>query len=32
LILVVRGVYSGFLDQATAYIRGVDADVWVVEA
>jgi putative ABC transport system permease protein len=32
LILVVRGLYSGFLDQATAYIRGVDADVWVVEA
>lgn len=31
LILVVRGLYTGFLDQATAYIRGVDADVWVVE-
>lgn len=32
LILVVRGLYNGFLDQATSYIRGVDADVWVVEA
>lgn len=32
LILVVRGLYTGFLEQATAYIRGVDADVWVVES
>ncbi|MGH9015191.1 MAG: ABC transporter permease [Acidimicrobiia bacterium] len=32
LILTVRGLYAGFLDQATAYIRGVDADVWVVES
>ncbi len=32
LILMVRGLYTGFLDQATAYIRGVDTDVWVAQA
>ena len=29
LILILRGLYAGFVDQATAYIRSVDADVWV---
>jgi putative ABC transport system permease protein len=32
LILLVRGLYSGLTDQATEYIRGVEADVWVAEA
>lgn len=32
LILVIRGLYVGFVTQATAYIRGVGADVWVAEA
>jgi putative ABC transport system permease protein len=31
LILLVRGLYVGFLDQATSYIRSVDTDVWVAE-
>jgi putative ABC transport system permease protein len=32
LILIVRGLYAGFLDQTTRYIKSVDADVWVAEA
>jgi putative ABC transport system permease protein len=32
LILLLRGLYAGFTDQATAYIRSVEADVWVAEA
>jgi putative ABC transport system permease protein len=32
LILLLRGLYVGFMTQATAYIRGVDADVWVAQA
>lgn len=32
LILTVRGLYAGLIDQATAYIRGVDVDVWVAES
>lgn len=32
LILLLRGLYSGFLTQATAYVRGVDTDVWVARA
>jgi putative ABC transport system permease protein len=31
LILILRGLYAGFVDQATAYIRSVDADVWVAQ-
>lgn len=31
LVLVVRGLYSGFLDQATEYIDGVGVEVWVAE-
>lgn len=31
LILLVRGLYSGFTEQATAYVRSVDADVWVAQ-
>ncbi|MDZ4825695.1 MAG: FtsX-like permease family protein [Actinomycetota bacterium] len=31
LILVLRGLYAGVLDQATQYIRSVDADIWVAE-
>lgn len=29
LILFMRGLYAGIIDQATAFIRDVDADVWV---
>ncbi|MBF6422827.1 FtsX-like permease family protein [Nocardia farcinica] len=32
LILLLRGLYAGFLTQATAYVRGVDTDVWVAKA
>ncbi|MEX1172059.1 MAG: FtsX-like permease family protein [Chloroflexota bacterium] len=32
LILLLRGLYSGFLDQATEYVRSVDADLWVAQA
>jgi putative ABC transport system permease protein len=32
LILILRGLYTGFLTQATAYIRSVDADLWVAQA
>jgi len=31
LILVLRGLYAGFVQQATAYVRSVDADVWVAQ-
>jgi putative ABC transport system permease protein len=32
LILLLRGLYTGFTDQATQYIRSVDAEVWVAQA
>src|SRR3990170_4454073 len=32
LILIVRGLYTGITDQATEYIRSVDADLWVMQA
>lgn len=32
LILLLRGLYTGLTDQATEYIRSVDAEVWVAEA
>ena len=32
LILLIRGLYVGFVTQATSYIRSVAADVWVAEA
>lgn len=32
LILIIRGLYSGITDQATEYIRSVDADLWVAQA
>lgn len=31
LILIVNGLYAGVLDSSTAYVRGVDADVWVAQ-
>jgi putative ABC transport system permease protein len=31
LILLLRGLYTGFQTQATAYIRSVDADLWVAQ-
>lgn len=32
LILLLRGVYAGFIDESTRYFRGVQADVWVAAA
>ncbi|MDX5961914.1 FtsX-like permease family protein [Rhodococcus opacus] len=32
LILLLRGLYAGFITQATAYVRGVNADLWVAKA
>ena len=32
LILMLQGVYSGFLAQATEYVRSVDADLWIAQA
>ncbi len=32
LILLLSGLYSGFLAQATEYVRSVDADLWVAQA
>lgn len=31
LILIVNGLYAGVLDASTAYVRSVDADVWVAQ-
>lgn len=31
LILIVNGLYTGVLDASTAYVRSVDADVWVAQ-
>lgn len=32
LIIIIRGLYSGITAQATAYIRSVDADIWVAQS
>ncbi|WP_102143108.1 ABC transporter permease [Mycobacterium hubeiense] len=32
LILLIRGLYVGFTTQATAYVRSVNADIWVANA
>ena len=32
LIVLLRGLYSGFLAQATEYIRSVDAELWVAQS
>jgi putative ABC transport system permease protein len=32
LILIIRGLYSGVTEQATKFVRSVQADVWVAEA
>ena len=32
LILLLRGLYTGITDQATEYIRSVDAEIWVAQA
>lgn len=32
LILLLRGIYTGVNSQASAYVRSVDADVWVGQA
>lgn len=31
LILLLRGLYAGILEASTAYVRGVEADVWVAQ-
>jgi putative ABC transport system permease protein len=32
LILIIRGLYSGVTEQATKFMRSIQADVWIAEA
>jgi putative ABC transport system permease protein len=32
LVITLRGLYSGVIDEATAYIRSTGADLWVAQA
>lgn len=31
LILLLRGLYAGILDSSTAYVRGVETDLWIAQ-